>query len=225
MKRRLVIPLLLPAMALANHSAYERRMVRGWTVVVSRRLLAEEPITAADSLNLLDEKLKMVEEALPADAVKQLRTVPIWMEHPDDGIAKCAAYHPSEKWLTNHGHNPEKARSVEFGNPELFIQWSEIQPSMVLHELAHAYHHQVLTHTYQPVKGAYQSALRTGLYEKVKHAKGHTKRAYALNNEKEFFAELSEAYFGRNDFFPFVREDLKAYDPSGYSTIKNAWKV
>ena len=30
-------------------------------------------------------------------------------------------------------------------------------------------------------------------------------RHYALTNHKEFFAEMSEAYFGMNDFFPFNR--------------------
>jgi hypothetical protein len=34
----------------------------------------------------------------------------------------------------------------------------------------------------------------------------------------KYFADLTEAYFGKNDFFPFNREDLKKYDPSRVST-------
>ena len=31
----------------------------------------------------------------------------------------------------------------------------------------------------------------------------------------EYFAEASEAYFGTNDFFPFVRIELRRHDPIG----------
>lgn len=192
---------------------------------MSRRLLDEEAPLASEAIKLLETKLKEVVHALPAEAVEKLRAVPVWLEHQDNGAAKCAAYHPSAKWLTDHGHNPNKARSVEFANPTLFIQWSEIQPSMVLHEMAHAYHHQVLTHSFEPIASAYKQALNSGLYAEVKHAKGKARRAYALNNQKEFFAELSEAYFGRNDFFPFNRMELREYDPKGYAAIEVAWKT
>jgi len=39
-------------------------------------------------------------------------------------------------------------------------------------------------------------------------------RAYAMNDAKEYFAEETEAFFGRNDFYPFTREELKKHDPS-----------
>ena len=31
----------------------------------------------------------------------------------------------------------------------------------------------------------------------------------------EYFAELSEAYFGTNDFYPFVRGELQTTRPAG----------
>ena len=37
------------------------------------------------------------------------------------------------------------------------------------------------------------------------------------------FAELTEAYFVRNDFFPFNREELRQYDPVGYAMIESVW--
>ena len=39
----------------------------------------------------------------------------------------------------------------------------------------------------------------------------------------EFFAEMSEAYFGVNDFFPFTRGELKESEPEIYELIQNAW--
>ena len=225
MRRRQFIPLILPILAFANGKAYEEMVLDGWTVVVSRKLLLGEEKLAQEALGLLESKLKEVSGALPAGAVRELRKVRVWLEHPDDGVAKCAAYHPSAKWLENHGHNPEMAKCVEFGNPKLFIKWSETQPSMVLHELAHAYHHQVLTYKYKPIREAYDHALAQNLYADIKHANGKTQRAYALTNEKEFFAELTEAYFGRNDMYPFVRSELETYDPKGFAMVKAAWKA
>ena len=44
----------------------------------------------------------------------------------------------------NNGFNPAKEKSVEISNLANFLKWSLHQPWMVLHELAHSYHHQVL---------------------------------------------------------------------------------
>lgn len=227
MKRIHFISLLAPALVFANKESesYERQLIQGWTVVVNRRLLNEDQTTASAALKLLETKLKEINESVPPPAVQKLKKVRIWLEHPSTGVSKCAAYHPSERWLSDHGHKPAMARCVEFGNPKLFIAWSGVQPSMVLHELAHAYHHQVLTHQYQPISDAYQHAMDNDLYTKVKYINDPTKRAYALNNKKEFFAELTEAYFGKNDFFPFVYGELKSYDPKGFSAIEAAWQV
>ena len=70
---------------------------------------------------------------------------------------------------------------------------------------------------------AYKQAMDRKLYESVKHVDGSTRRAYAATNEYEYFAELTEAYFGRNDFFPFRRGELKAHDPEGYALMVRAW--
>ncbi|MEE8389889.1 MAG: hypothetical protein V3S14_03710, partial [Anaerolineae bacterium] len=43
---------------------------------------------------------------------------------------------------------------------------------------------------------------------------------YALKNDKEYFAESSEAYFGTNDFFPFVRAELRRHDPEMCALLK-----
>lgn len=48
---------------------------------------------------------------------------------------------------------------------------------------------------------------------------------YALNNSQEYFAETSEAYFGTNDFFPFVRAELKEHDPRGFGLMEKVWGV
>ena len=62
-----------------------------------------------------------------------------------------------------------------------------------------------------------------GLYQSIAHVYGGTRKAYAATNYKEYFADLTEAYFGKNDFFPFTGADLKQYDPTGYQLMQEAW--
>jgi hypothetical protein len=32
-----------------------------------------------------------------------------------------------------------------------------------------------------------------------------------------------EAYFGVNDFYPFVRAELKEHDPAGFALMETVW--
>lgn len=41
----------------------------------------------------------------------------------------------------------------------------------------------------------------------------------ALDNESDYFAELTESYFWKNNYYPFDRTDLFAYDPVGAEMI------
>jgi hypothetical protein len=160
---------------------------------------------------------------MPATRLAALRRVWIWVEweKKKDGAAE---FHPSAQWLKSHGYNPEKAGHIELSNTRNFVAWSRsAQPWMVLHELAHAYHHLVLGEDCKSIEAAYKQAVDKKLYESVAYCGGGKQKAYALTNAKEYFAELSEAYFGRNDFFPFVRGDLKKHDPQGFQRMEQIW--
>ena len=61
-------------------------------------------------------------------------------------------YHVSKDWLQANGMNPEKAGCVELANCKNFLSWTQQQPWMVLHELAHGYHDQVLGFDHAGVK-------------------------------------------------------------------------
>jgi len=49
--------------------------------------------------------------------------------------------------------------------------------------------------------------------------------AYGMNNPMEYFAETTEAYFSRNDFFPFVKSELKKHDPEMFDLLTELWGV
>ena len=48
-------------------------------------------------------------------------------------------------------------------------------------------------------------------------------RAYAMTNPAEYFAEGTEAYFSRNDFYPFTKDELKKHDPGMYDLLGKLW--
>jgi hypothetical protein len=44
-----------------------------------------------------------------------------------------------------------------------------------------------------------------------------------MTDPKEYFAEATEAYFGVNDFYPFVRAELHEHDPGMYQLLEKIW--
>ncbi len=204
--------------------AYAPHEIEGWHVWVSRVLDANHPVLTKDTLRVLKEQLYRISRCMPEPALKKLRTVKIWVEYEDRNHA-CMCYHPNKDWLIEHGYNPDKTASVELANATNFLKWTHDQPWMVLHELAHAYHHQVLGHDNPDIAKAFDWAKQVGIYEKVLRINGKTDRHYALSNDLEYFAESTEAYFGTNDFYPFVRAELKQHDPNMHDLLETLWNT
>lgn len=205
-------------------SAYAQRRIMGFTVLIHRQVLAHST-EMAEALQELEKQIRQIIRAAPPEPLRELRRVRIWLEWENNPHG-AAEYHPSSKWLREHGYNPEKAGNVEINNARNFVRWSRgEQPWMLLHELAHAYHHQVLGYENRMVLIAYRHAMQRGLYEQVEYIRGGKQKAYATTNVQEYFAELSEAYFGKNDFYPFTREELARHDPVGYRMIERAWQI
>lgn len=202
---------------------YETRTIEGWTVRVNRILLKQEAELGAAALKLLAVKLDDVTRAVPPKQLQDLRKVPIWLG-VDDGPNDRAQYHPSRQWLTEHGFNPDKAKGVEIGHARRFLSTAKDQPAMVLHELAHAYHDQVLGFQNKEILEAYHEAKKGGRYESVLRISGLQERHYAMSAPQEYFAEGTEAFLGTNDFYPFVRAELRAHDPKLHRLLEEIWK-
>ena len=45
----------------------------------------------------------------------------------------------------------------------------------------------------------------------------------AASSEREFFAELTRSFYGRSDYYPFVREELQQFDGPSARLIETAW--
>jgi hypothetical protein len=205
-------------------SAYAVQDLRGWRVLVNKGFRGRQPGLCERTLIHLEDHLHRIAHRLPGPAVEQLRRTPIWVEeaHPKH---PCMCYHPGADWLRRNGMNPEKAGGVELANATAFLEWTKAQPWMVLHELAHGYHDRVVPQGYaNPELAAALAAARTaGTYDRVLHINGQERRHYALTNQQEYFAEATEAYFGANDFHPFVQAELRRHDPAAFSLMKKLW--
>jgi hypothetical protein len=204
---------------------YEVLPIEGWRVLVNKPLQRDQSEVCAQTLKLLGLHLYGVVRHVPAEAVTKLRQIAIWVEWAEPNHP-CMAYHPDAGWLREHNMNPDKAGCVEIANARNFLTWTLDQPVMVLHELAHGYHDRFLPGGFQNpgVAAAYQRAKDAKLYDKVLRRGYHRERAYAMNNPMEYFAETSEAFFGTNDFYPFVRAELQDHDPPMFALLQQLWE-
>jgi hypothetical protein len=222
------ITLALPAISLKaaplTADDYDLIPLDGWTVYIEKSLSSVEYPRREAAIQLLRRKLSGVRKSVPAGAFNKLKQIPIWISRNSDA---GAAYHPSAQWLLDNGRVVEMEKSIEIQNVDNFIDWAGVQPQMILHELAHAFHDRYAVKGFENIliRRAYATAVKSGDYRRVLYAQGGRKRHYALTNDREYFAECTEAYFGKNDFYPFNRKQFKAFDRAGYRMVERIWKV
>lgn len=200
------------------------RNIEGWTVKVDPKLLAKEnEELATKALTALANHLQRILYIVPKERCEQLQKLPIWIEL--DGALANMQYHPDRGWLLAHKHDPRLVKHVHIPKAKELLDphmWAK-HPYVVLHELAHAYHDQVLDFDNPEVIAAFENAKEKKLYDEVLLYTGKKVRHYALTNQMEYFAESTEAYFGVNDFYPFVRAELKEHDPTTFTLLEKIW--
>ena len=206
----------------------EHLKVEGWSVEINTALLKNDREGIETTMKLLVGQLKTIKRLVPKPAVAKLQRVTLWFSPEYPGVRPTAEYHPGAQWLRENGRDPIMAKGVEFTNVRTFEAEIKRMPVLVLHELAHSYHDQVLGFDNLEIEAAYQKAKAGGKYDLVKRWIGtkfadKTERAYAMTNAQEYFAEGTEAYFAKNDFFPFDRKELEETDPGLCKLMKEVW--
>ena len=231
MKLRTWFPILALVIAPAISSLAQNRFdpvkrdIEGWTVHVEPALLdGEHKEEGAKALTMLANHLQRIKILVPAGPLQKMQALEIWIEH-DHPKLKSMQYHPSRDWLVNNGHDPRLAKKVHITQARELLSRGQMlkHPAVVLHELAHAYHDQVLSFDHPEIIEVFKKAKAAGSYEKVLLYTGEKVKHYALTDHKEYFAEGTEAYFYRNDFYPFVRAELKEHDPAFHDLLVKIW--
>ena len=211
-------------------NSYQERLMAGWKVQVSTNLIEQDAVAVEKAMQLLRAQLDEIVRVVPKAAVAELQKVLLWINSEYPKVHPRAEFHPDAEWLQNNGRDPVMAKGVEFTNVRIFEAETRRMPNFALHELAHAYHNRSVRMSFGnlEIKNAYEKAKASGKYDRVEckdsEGRSHMDRAYAMTNPQEYFAECTEAYFSRNDFFPFSRDELKQHDPEMFSLLEKLWK-
>lgn len=199
--------------------------VEGWTIAVDPQLLqAENSETAQRAFAALANHLQRIKFITPDDQLKKLQQMRIWIELNNPVLGNMQ-YHPGRGWLIANGHDPRLVKHVHIPRAKnLYARhmWAK-HPYVVLHELAHAFHDQLLGFDNVEISALYAAAKEKGIYDKVLLYTGKETKHYGMNNPMEYFAEATEAYFGVNDFYPFVRAELQQHDPEMFKLLEKIW--
>jgi hypothetical protein len=205
--------------------SHTTRQIEDWTVRVDDRLLKGDGAEMGErAIKLLTARLVGISVVVPDPALTKLREVPIQLDLTHGELANMQ-YHPSAAWLSNHGYDEQLEKCVHIPDVQDFLSPFENhrQPWAVLHELAHAYHDRELGFDEPRIMAAWKNFRDSGRYETVLTSPGPMREHYALTNEKEFFAEMTECYFGANDFYPFVAGELKQAEPRVFDLMRDIW--
>lgn len=201
------------------------RVIEGWNVRIDDRLLTPPGNeVGARAIRFLEGKLSDIRAVVAAEPLARLQAVTIVLDE-GHGKLRTAQYHPSAGWLRENGYAADLARCVhipvaaDLPTPRNINE----QPWVILHELAHAYHDQVLGFDEPRIKRAYEDFKGSGHGDNALLYDGTRVRHYGLTDPKEFFAEMTESYFGVDDFFPFNRAELMTAEPRIYELMQAIW--
>ncbi len=206
-------------------TAYTTRNVEGWNVRVDDRLCSGEGAEkGVRALKLLNARLVAISVIVPEKALAKLRAVTIEMDF-NYGALRPMQYHGEVDWLKKNGYSEALAKCVHIPEIDGFLSPFDNfrMPWCVLHELAHAYHDQVFGFDEPRIVAAWEKFRDSGKYTSVLTSPGPMREHYGMNNQMEFFAEMTEAYFGSNDFYPFVAGELKQAEPEIFALMRDIW--
>jgi dipeptidyl-peptidase-4 len=200
--------------------------IEGWTVHVDPALLKDggHAGEGKKALKMLANHLQRISILLPEGPLEKMKKMEIWIEHEHPELS-AMQYHPGAGWLKDRGYDPRLAKKVHITKAAQLYSREQLlkHPAVILHELAHAYHDQVLSFDDKEIIAAYDDAMKKGILESVQLFTGRNARHYAATNHKEYFAEATEAYLYRNDFYPFVAAELRDHDPGAFEVMKKIW--
>jgi hypothetical protein len=203
---------------------HEVRQIEGWTVHVDKSLLAgQDQETGELALRILGQRLHEIALKLPEGPVTDMRKVPIFIDnkHPMGN----AHYHPGKDWLVERGYDPALTRAVQITNARTLINEAKNpnHGSVMLHELTHAYHDQVLSFDHPEILEAYQKFCDSRKFDRTASTGGRQKPHYGLTDHKEYFAEMTETFFTGNNYFPFTHYQLYHEHRPSYELLQKVW--
>ena len=201
---------------------YQKLDIEGWSVMISPEVQNDselyQPIVAQ-----LTKDLKKVKGVVPEAILLKLQKTVIWSEKsmPVKQL-NTLFFNGSRKLTKKYNLKAESYGGVILGKTKAYLAVAGFKPWGMLHELTHAYHQFFIKHNFAPIVQAYENIKKTNLHNPKfdKRVKGS---GYPTKNKKEYFSELTVAYFAKKLFYPHTRSELAEYDPIGYCAVVSAW--
>jgi hypothetical protein len=177
------------------------------------------------------DDLRRVKREVPCSALRvvtTVRTVFSLGDPPQSGPPWGSGpryYHAEAVWLVASGIGADRLGVVEIADTAAYVRRRAQKPAILLHELAHAYLDR--TGERHAVETAFRQAQDSGRYDSVWKRdwtlEMGTAASYAMRSPDEYFADLSEAYFWTNEWYPFKRFQLVDFDPAGAEMVRRLW--
>ena len=213
---------------LVPFNRYTHVTINGHEVYLSPALVKEASL-CDDFKRTVDKWTVELSEKLPAKMMREFRSVKIvaelnvtpYKEQPAcylGGIGKRSANElkTAQFVIGNRAVIKEKINCVEVTNTRRLMK-DFVHPAVLLHEWAHMHHDLHLGFEDKSVQAAYAQAKERKLYPP---------ESYCMNNEKEYFAEMTVCYFypGYQTHFPSIRK-FKEKDAKGYEMIMKGYGI
>jgi hypothetical protein len=205
---------------------YETQKMDGFTLFIHPDAKKHEDEFKKSPMEVLKLELKMLGQILNKRALAKVQTLPFWVEWDEapegtnTGGATVIAYYLSAdlRMARIRGEHPLRARTITICNLKTLtrLHQPEIDSGkcILLHEVAHAVHDQIIGFDNPDINLAFTQAMNRKLYQPG---------LYMTSSAREFFAELTCSYLDRLDHFPRNRGDLKKHDPATFKLLERIW--
>jgi hypothetical protein len=202
-----------------------------WPIFIERPERESDKKLYNKAVRRLEKTLDLAFTRFPQPSHEQLKTVTYYiMRGPksslggEDSVLRYAP-HGSTKRYSLHDRRWNNAVIIYNVDNYLWLTdtWNN---KTITHELSHAWHFLKWGYQHQAITDVWLNSRSSGLYLSVKDNEGRLlKPAYASTNNMEYFAELSAIYFAGGVYYPFNKQGLKTYDPTGYAMVQKHWLI
>ncbi len=209
-------------------SGYDTEKIGGFTLFLHPEIKNHEKEFKTSPMEVLKLELKMLGQILNKRALAKVQTLPFWVEWDEapegantGGETVIAYYLSTDLRMTRiRGEHPLRAKTITLCSlktlTKLHQPGIDTGKCVLLHEVAHAVHDQLIGFENPEIKLAFSQAMSRKLYQPG---------LYMTSSSKEFFAELTCAYLDRLDHFPRNRGDLKKHDPATFKLLERIWST
>ncbi len=207
---------------------YATEKIGGFTLFLHPEIKNHEKEFKTSPMEVLNLELKMLGQILNKKALAKVQTLPFWVEWDETpegantgGGTVIAYYLSTDLRMTRiKGEHLLRAKTITLCSlktlTKLHQPGIDTGKCVLLHEVAHAVHDQLIGFENPEIKLAFSQAMSRKLYQPG---------LYMTSSSKEFFAELTCAYLDRLDYFPRNRSDLKKHDSATFKLLERIWST